>query len=394
MIAQFKRIRERTRTLFSVPADDAYYDRPIPLRNPIVFYDGHLPVFAINTLVKLARREKGIDERFETLFARGIDPEDERAVGEMVWPSREEVAAYAREAESRIERTLAELDGDDEIQQEAAANILEHELMHQETFAYMLHALPYEKKREQFGQRAVSPTPGTDGPSAEDDGARRARIAGGSATLGTAASVFGWDNEFPQHHVDVDDFEIDRFNVTNGEYLAYVEATGSNAPHFWTRAGDRWFWRGMFGLVPLPLDWPVYVTHDEATAFARWKGARLPSEAEWHRAAEGIDWGTPKGNVDFRSWNPVPVGCGERSAHGVFDLASNGWEWTSTTFAGFDGFRPMRTYPAYSADFFDGRHFVLKGASPVTPRELVRPAFRNWFRPNYPWVFATFRCVR
>ena len=143
MIERYRRIRSRTRELFAIPAPDAYYERPIPLRNPIIFYDGHLPAFAINTLVKLARREKGIDETFETLFARGIDPEDERAVREMVWPSREDVAAYTREAEALIERALADLDVTDELQREAAANILEHELMHQETFAYLLHAMPY-----------------------------------------------------------------------------------------------------------------------------------------------------------------------------------------------------------------------------------------------------------
>ena len=78
----------------------------------------------------------------------------------------------------------------------------------------------------------------------------------------------------------------------------------------------------------------------------------------------------------------------------MHDLIGNGWEWTSTVFAPFDGFRPMASYPEYSADFFDGQHFVMKGASPATPRELLRPSFRNWFRPNYPYVYATFRCVR
>jgi formylglycine-generating enzyme required for sulfatase activity len=77
----------------------------------------------------------------------------------------------------------------------------------------------------------------------------------------------------------------------------------------------------------------------------------------------------------------------------VYDLVGNGWEWTSTVFAGFPGFEPMPSYSVYSADFFDDAHYVLKGASPVTPRELVRRSFRNWFRPNYPYVYATFRCA-
>lgn len=164
----------------------------------------------------------------------------------------------------------------------------------------------------------------------------------------------------------------------------------------------------MFEEIPLPLAWPVYVSHAEASAYARWKGRRLPSEAEYHRAAfatpEGEErpypWGdaapgAPHGNFDFRSWDPLPVGAcpGGASAWGVHDLVGNGWEWTATPFAGFPGFAPMPSYPRYSSDFFDGEHYVLKGASPATARELVRRSWRNWFQPRYPYPYAAFRCV-
>jgi gamma-glutamyl hercynylcysteine S-oxide synthase len=146
----------------------------------------------------------------------------------------------------------------------------------------------------------------------------------------------------------------------------------------------------MFGLEPMPESAPVYVTHDEATKYARWKGKRLPAEAEWHRAAAGAPL---DGNFDFANWDPVEKTSGP-SELGVYDLIGNGWEWTSSVFAPFPGFQPMASYLPYSTDFFDGAHYVMKGASPVTPRELVRPSFRNWFRPNYPWVFAGFRLAR
>ncbi len=115
------------------------------------------------------------------------------------------------------------------------------------------------------------------------------------------------------------------------------------------------------------------------------------TEAEFHRAADGAS----PGHVDFAGFDPVPVGSYPQtsSVHGVHDLIGNGWEWTSTVFAPFDGFTPMRSYPEYSADFFDGRHYVMKGASPATARELIRPSFRNWFRGNYPYVYAKFRTV-
>ena len=162
----------------------------------------------------------------------------------------------------------------------------------------------------------------------------------------------------------------------------------------------------MFEQVPLPLDWPVYVTWAEADAYAKWRGRRLPSEAEFHRAAYGtfegherrFPWGDtlrgrPPANFDFVRWDPEPIGRHRDAASGfgVHDLVGNGWEWTADVFAPFDGFVPLPSYPEYSTDFFDGEHYVMKGASPVTARPLVRPGFRNWFRARYPYVYATFR---
>jgi iron(II)-dependent oxidoreductase len=408
LLATYGRYRTRTRELFELVTPEAYYERPIALRNPIVFYEGHLPGFSVNTLVKLALQREGVDARLETLFARGIDPEDESAVRSPtdVWPSRDEVQAFAAACDERVEDALR--NGtlvNDAVPQlrdaEAVFTILEHELMHQETLLYMLHELPYGMRR--VGGRRSAVGSGT---------VERATVAipGGRVTLGRDRDgAFGWDNEFPSVVEDVDAFSIDTHNVTNGDYLEFVNATGAAAPHFWQRVDGEWRRRGMFELTPLPLNAPVYVTHAEAEAYAKWKGARLPSEAEFHRAAFGTPsgaerlhpWGddepdATRGNFGFTQWDPVDVGSypAGASAWGVHDLVGNGWEWTSTLFAPFPGFTAMPSYPEYSADFFDDAHYVLKGASPATARELVRRSFRNWFRPNYPYVFATFRCVR
>ena len=164
----------------------------------------------------------------------------------------------------------------------------------------------------------------------------------------------------------------------------------------------------MFGTVALPEAWPVFVSHAEAEAFLRWRGERLPTEAEFHRAAYGtprgaerlLPWGEAPpahqhGNFGNQRFDPVSVGSYPAgvSAWGVHDLVGNGWEWTATPFAPFPGFRAMASYPEYSADFFDGRHFVMTGASPATPSGTIRRSFRNWFRPHYPYVYATFRGV-
>jgi ergothioneine biosynthesis protein EgtB len=421
--------RARTRRLFDAVRPEAYRERPIPLRNPIVFYEGHLPAFAVNTLLKRGLGDPGIREDFERLFERGIDPEDEAAMapGVSAWPKREEIQVYAQEADRRIfdalaRRDIAREDSPMLANSLAAFTILEHEAMHQETLLYMWSRLPYEQKVTP--PDAAAPVVGAAPPRRE-----RVAVPAGRARLGADPGEipFGWDNEFPSLAVEVPAFDIDAHNVTNAEFMdfvlaggyrmpelwseegrAYLESQRAAHPPFWERSGEHWLWRAQWAALPLPPAWPVWVTHAEAEAYAAWQGRTLPSEAQYHRAAFGTPsgrdrvypWGEEapdetRGNFDFAFDDPVPAGSkpAGASAWGVHDLMGNGWEWTSTIFAPFPGFAPMPTYPQYSADFFDGKHWVMKGASPSTARELLRPSFRNWFRGNYPYVFASFRTV-
>lgn len=426
----YMRSRARTRALFDLLDDEAYYSRPIALRHPFVFYEGHLPAFSFNTLLKRALGEAGIDERLEKLFARGIDPHESRAgrsEDPEAWPDRDAVRRFADEADRRVISALESADlerpGHPLLDRaEAVFAILEHEAMHQETLRYMCHRLPMRQKRRPSGY-----SPATRG---SPPGHQWIPIPAGPARLGVGAEEvpFSWDNERPAFDRQTAAFAIERHDTTNASFLEFVEAggycdprwwrpddwawvrrEGVRHPAFWVQLGGEWHWRGMFDMLPLPQSWPVYASWAEANAYARWRGARLPSEAEYQRAAYASDapahrpfpWGTEppdatRGVFDFESWDPEPAGShpAGRSASGVDDLAGNGWEWTSSVFAPFPGFRPLPSYPEYSADFFDGEHVVMKGASPATARELLRPSFRNWFRPRYPWVYATFRCAR
>jgi ergothioneine biosynthesis protein EgtB len=426
LAAWYVRNRERSEALFDCVRPEAYESRPIPLRNPICFYEGHLPAFSVNTLLKRGLGEPGLDAEYETLFERGIDPESEDAVpgARSAWPSRIEIRSYGAAADRAVLDALARQDiakEDNPVLARglAAYTILEHEPMHQETLRYMWHRLAYDRKIHPAGLAA--PWIGGEPPTP-----RSVRIPAGRATLGAGPDeVFAWDNELPRHTVDVAEFSIDVHSVTNRDYLEFVEAGGYENeslwdeegwtwraqggvrhPLFWELHRGIWFWRGMWDVVPLPMAWPVYATHAEASAYARWKGRRLPTEPEYHRAAFGSPsgaerrhpWGDEppdamRGNFDFERWDPVPAGSFARgaSAWGVHDLVGNGWEWTATVFSGFEGFRPMPSYPQYSADFFDGQHYVLKGASPATAKELLRPSLRNWFRATYPYVYAKFR---
>jgi gamma-glutamyl hercynylcysteine S-oxide synthase len=450
LIAWFAKNRARSAQLFAMLDADTYYQRPISLRNPIVFYEGHLPAFNVIVLIKRGLGQPGVDEKLERLFARGIDPEDEQAAAANAsspWPSREAVQTYARAADDLMIEALrhATIDrpGHPVLDRaEGAYTALEHEAMHQETLLYMWHRLPHAvKQAPENNARGAVLTAADRTPPVP----RIAHVPAGRTTLGASRHAgglnvvpFGWDNEFDAHVHDVPAFDIDVYNVTNADFLRFMDAGGYDRREFWTEEGwnwreaqmvthpifwerradqngeQAWHWRGQFEYIPLPLAWPVYVSHAEACAYAEWAGGRLPTEAEYHRAAFGTPqsgdgrgperqypWGdappdATRANLDFERWDPVAVGSRPlgASAWGVEDLVGNGWEWTSTIFEPFPGFKPMAAYPEYSADFFDGQHYVMKGASPVTAKELVRPSFRNWFRHTYPYVYATFRCVR
>src|SRR5687767_2131462 len=196
-IIWYRKNRLRTAQLFDLLTDEAYYAQPIALRHPIVFYEGHIPAFSLNTLVKKALRRPGLDESLERLFARGIDPEETSdASGRPgTWPDRARVRAFVDAADALVVDALAHADlekpGDPFLDgSEAVYTILEHEAMHQETLLYMWHRLPLDQKRPSAGY-AIQ-TSGTPLPNEEIE------IPAGTARLGASRGSipFGWDNEF------------------------------------------------------------------------------------------------------------------------------------------------------------------------------------------------------
>jgi len=426
--------RQLTDALFDVVRPEAVYDRPIPERHRVVFYVGHLEAFDWNLLNGRLVSGSTFSPELDRLFAFGIDPVGGGLPTDQAadWPSIDEVRGYVRRVRDELDEGLA-VSGEGtgrevgEFPAELLLNVaIEHRLMHAETLAYMLHRLPYERKAMPAGaHRNARPTRATD----KSVHPALIRVPAGPAMLGLPrrGRTFGWDNEYEQHTVEVPDFVIDRFKVTNREYLEFVNGGGytnrrfwseddwawkeGNAishPAFWRREGDEWRWLGMFEEFSLPPEWPAYVSHAEASAYARWAGKSLPTETQWQRAACGTahgetreyPWGSAPpdrqhGNFDFANWDPVAVGSHPQgaSAFGVEEIVGNGWEWTSTLFAPFAGFEPFSFYRGYSADFFDGKHFVIKGASARTAACMLRPSFRNWFQPHYQYVYAGFRCV-
>ena len=435
LLSRLEEARARTDAIFQLLPPNSSYERPIPERHRLIFYLGHLEAFDWNLLggpLELPPH----DADFDRLFAFGIDPVGGGLPTDVPsdWPSIAQIERYNRRVRDLLDQSLH----DSRLLRSSVASLadgtllhvaIEHRLMHAETLAYLLHNLSLEK------MSACAGAPADPRPAPKP---RQVTIPAGLATLGQTPGhprAFGWDNEFDAQEIHVPSFSIDVFPVTNAEYLKFVHAGGyENSrywknkdwewrrrkqiehPHFWIRrssssAADpdtRWGYRGMFGTIPLPLAWPVYVSHAEAVAFANWAGKALPTEAQWHRAAygtpDGIErcypWGdTPPeakhGNFHYERWDATAADAhvAGASGFGVFDLLGNGWEWTSTVFGPLPGFKPFSFYPGYSANFFDGKHYVMKGGSPRTDACMLRRSFRNWFQPHYPYVYATFRCV-
>jgi len=418
LLSRLSQARNATDALFGMLAPEAMYERPIPERHRIIFYLGHLEAFDRNLL-----RDAGLitsaRPQFDELFAFGIDPVGgdlpTDAAGD--WPRLETVREYREWVRGEVDAALPRVDqqGEQDGSFGQVLNVaIEHRLMHAETLAYIFHQLPLKFKK--------GPSPGL-ASAGKARSARSIKVPAGVASLGSnrESGAFGWDNEFQQHSVSVPGFLIDKYKVTNGDYLEFVNDGGYSArelwkaadwewlsshgishPVFWMRHQDAWWYRAMFGEIPLPFDWPVYVSHAEAAAYARWAGKDLPSEAEWQRAtygeADGSDTISQPGDSEANKpqrWDPgsVDESPGDPGPFGVEGLISTGWEWTSTPFAPFPGFRPFALYPGYSAPFFDGKHFVLKGGSMRTAACMLRSSFRNWFQPHYQYVYAGFRCV-
>jgi len=433
LLEQLASARRRTDELFAVVKPDSLYRRPIAERHRIVFYIGHLEAFDWNLLSERVLHLQKFNPELDRLFAFGIDPVGGGLPADQPsdWPAMSAVRDYVDRARNILDDKLADVLAEpmdrefDGFHLSTLLNVaIEHRLMHAETLAYMLHQMPLGQKvlqRElpEFTTSTVIP--------------RSVEIPAGPVTLGLARSnrQFGWDNEFESHTADVPRFAIDQYKVTNSQYLDFIADGGYDRPEFWQRhadnsdwewkereqishpafwkrEGSEWMYRTIFEDIPLPADWPVYVSQAEAKAFAKWTGKSLPTEAEWQRAGyatpngdqNDYPWGEESpsgkfGNFDFGRWSPAPVNAfpDGKSAFGVEGMVGNGWEWTATEFAPFAGFKPFPFYRGYSADFFDGKHFVMKGASARTAACMLRSSFRNWFQAHYHFMYAGFRCV-
>jgi iron(II)-dependent oxidoreductase len=325
-----------------------------------------------------------------------------------------EARAFCRDVRGRVLDRLDRLgDADDPFD---FAMVVSHEQQHDET---MLQTLQLRLGPPLLGTGTPLPPgrPGVSGTSV--------LVPGGHFLLGVDAAdePFSLDNERPAHRVDVPAFAIGRVPVTNAEYAAFIADAGYRTRRWWSGLGWRHrldaglerprFWgpdgtRTRFGVVEeLPPDEPVqHVTFFEAEAYAAWAGARLPTEVEWEKAAvwdpatgrrRRFPWGAAEptatlANLGGTALRPAPVGAypAGASAYGAEQLMGDVWEWTTSSFRPWPGFRPM-LYAQYSGPFFGGDYRVLRGGSWAVAESILRPSFRNWDRPIRRQIFNGIR---
>jgi iron(II)-dependent oxidoreductase len=404
--------RERTLALVAPVSEDDMNRVHDPLMSPLVWDLGHIAAFEDLWLGVAAGGLPALRPELMAVYDAAETPRAER--GDIPYLHLDEAYDYM---DAVRRRALHVLDGPD-LDPALWDMVIRHEQQHNET---MLQTL----KLAAPGVFSPPARPLPERPPFHAAG-RKARVAAGPFELGAPARGFAYDNERPRHVVDLPAFDIDVTPVTNGAYRSFVESGGYERREWWSDAG--WEWRQREG-IEAPLYWtadgrerwfgatdpidpaaPVmHVSWYEADAYARSRGERLPTEAEWEKAAAyypGSDlsrrfpWGdepptADRANLDqlaFRAASPGAFPAGS-SPLGCVAMIGDVWEWTASDFGGYPGFEAY-PYEQYSEVFFGGDYKVLRGGSWATRPRVAATTFRNWDYPMRRQLFCGFRCAR
>ena len=353
-------VRRRTLELIE-PLDDEQLNRVYsPLLSPLAWDLGHIANFEEFWLVQTIGEREPLRGELGRFYDAIENPRKTR--GELPILRDAELRSYLADVRERTLEVLAEVEigdhGGGRLLREGFIYemLLAHELQHNETMLQLLQLVDgYEPVRAEF---APSFTPAPLEPEA-------IAVPGGEHTIGAPSRGFAYDNERPRHEVELPPFEIDRTPVTSGAYIRFMEETGAEPPMYWEADGaGGWLQTARGRRDPVDPAHPVvHVSWDEASAFARWAGKRLPSEAEWEAARPRLE--------------------------GVGQV----WEWTSSHFESYPGFEAF-PYREYSEAFFGNTYRVLRGGAWATHPSVARPTFRNWDLSERRQIFSGIRCAR
>jgi len=336
-----------------------------PILSPLAWDLGHIANFEELWLVQTIGGREPLNGDLGRFYDAIENPREVR--GELPILRDAELRSYMADVRERTLDVLegVEIDGDteDPLLRDGFVYemLLAHELQHNETMLQLLQLVDgYELPPTIEAERSSPRMPGTD---ASRDG-ETVTIAAGEYEIGAPPRGFAYDNERPRHPVELAAFEIDRTPVSNSAYISFMEETGAEPPLYWERDGGAWIDTARGRREPIdPAAPAVHVSWQQADAFARWAGKRLPTEFEWEAARPQLD------------------GLGQ------------GWEWTSSDFLAYPGFEAF-PYREYSEVFFGDEYKVLRGSSWATHPRVARESFRNWDLPQRNQIFSGIRCAR
>ncbi len=352
----------RARTLALIePLDDAQLNRVYsPILSPLAWDLGHIANFEELWLVQTIGGLEPLRGDLGRFYDAIENPR--RSRGELPILRDAELRAYMSDVRERTLEVLDTVDVSPDAEDPLLRDgfvyelLLAHELQHNETMLQLLQMVDGYESELAEAARLVKPVAA---------GTETIEVPAGEYEIGAPAHGFAYDNERARHTVELAAFEIDRAPVSNAAYAGFVEEAGAKPPLYWDRDGEGGWVSAAMGRRSLidPAAPVIHVSWEEADAFARWAGKRLPSEREWEAARPRLE------------------GTG------------HGWEWTSSDFLAYPGFEAF-PYREYSEPFFGFEHKVLRGSSWATHPRVVRPSFRNWDLPQRRQIFAGLRCAR
>lgn len=421
---ELENVRSRSLGLLDVLPEHEQMAQHAPIMSPLVWDLAHVGNFED---IWLLRGLGGpcVGSRYDEIYDAFAHPRADRPGLELLPPKQ--ARQYIKEVRSRVLDDLeqVELDAENPLLKDGFVYgmVVQHEHQHDETMLATLQLM----SGEGYARYApiATPAPLTLTRLVELD----VVIPGGPFIMGNDDEPWAYDNERGAHEVNLPTFRIEATPVTNERFAVFVEAggyedqrlwepkgwewiqrTGIRQPRFWKREGNGSWTVRRFGLTQsLPAAEPVqHVSWYEADAFARWAGKRLPTEAEWEKAASWdpqrqskrrYPWGdedpsTEQANLGQRHFGPATAGAyaDGASAYGVLQMIGDVWEWTSSDFLPYPSFASF-PYPEYSEVFFGDEYKILRGGSWATHPTAIRATFRNWDYPIRRQIFAGFRCA-
>lgn len=415
LIQYFKNTWDLYELLFSsIISEDTFYLRPDPLRHPLIFYYGHTAVFYVNKLKKSCLINKGINDHFEEIFAKGVDPtkSEELNLNPVQFPSLEKVKNYRAQVYKLVNDLLQSIPLPNSIHIDdplwSIYMALEHERIHFETSSVLIRQLPTDLLSKPKGWKYAPDTFTETGFFTEP---KMLQIPSSIVKLGKMyPEYYGWDNEYGSKSIEVSSFYTSQTLINNYQFRKFVQDGGYTKHRYWSKAGWKWrtqhrvtcpkFWhllsngcyeyRAMFDCISMPLSWPAEVNYYEAEAYCNWLGShmRVMREAEY-RSLEQNHIPQKKlldeqcCNINIAYGSPTPVNYYMTDSDSPCDILGNVWQWISDDFYPLPGFTPHPYYLDFSTPYFGKDHVMMLGGSWASTGTSAIPDYRLWFRKHF-----------